>query len=107
MENNKPKICPVCGKEYEFALKIMYNKDGNTCEHDNPTIGPSKTEIRRKENIESTIMARRQATEYSAGLPKEEMIMVNPPKGDTGKRPEVVPKRVVEAIEQKLNINQE
>lgn len=30
----KKKICDVCGKEYEWKLKVHYVKDKVYCEHD-------------------------------------------------------------------------
>jgi hypothetical protein len=99
-----PKICEVCGKPYEYALTVHYNKDGTkTCEHDNPSAGPSKVDARRKENAAASAIARQQAAEYAGSRPREEMVTINPPKGDTGKKPEVVPKIVVDSIQQKIN----
>lgn len=104
MEQTKPKICEVCQKPWEFSLRVSYNKDGTkTCEHDNPSAGPSKTEAKRKENAAATSDARRQAAEFAGNMPREEMVTINPPKGDTGKRPEVVPKKIVDSIQDKLN----
>lgn len=103
--NDKPKICEVCQKPWEFSLRVSYNKDGTkTCEHDNSDIGSSKIEKRRKENILASSNARRQAAEYASGLPQEEMVTIPSPKGDTGKRPEVVPKKVLDSITEKLSI---
>ena len=32
---SRKKICPVCGKSYEYSLKIIYNPDGTKiCYHD-------------------------------------------------------------------------
>jgi len=105
MNNNKQgKICSVCGKPWTFALRVNYNQDGTqTCEHDSADIGTTPVNKKRKENLDRSVMAERQATEYRSNLPRDELITIAPPKGDTGKRSEVVPKKIVESIQDKLN----
>jgi len=34
------KICSVCGKPYEYAIKVYWEKDGTRCVHDDPS-GPT------------------------------------------------------------------
>jgi len=35
MERTKNKICPVCGKEFEYKLTVFYVGNGvRTCKHD-------------------------------------------------------------------------
>uniref|UniRef100_A0A7C3WM81 Uncharacterized protein n=1 Tax=Dictyoglomus turgidum TaxID=513050 RepID=A0A7C3WM81_9BACT len=49
MKNKNQNICPVCGKPYEFSLRIFYNPDGTkSCEHDFNDVSLSFTPREKK-----------------------------------------------------------
>jgi len=105
-KEKKNKVCPVCGKEYEYALSITYLPNGTQqCKHDNPDIGLSKIEKKRRANIEASKEAKRLAAEYAINHPPEETVRVEPKYFDDGKKREPldVPKKVVEKIKETIN----
>jgi hypothetical protein len=65
--HNPNKICNICGKPYEYALRIGYNdKTGEQwCIHDTPS-AKDKREIMRRSNREQTIEAQRMAAQAMA-----------------------------------------
>lgn len=108
MTENKKKICPICGKEYEYALRIFYDKNGEgKCIHDELSNDP--LEVRARRNREATAYAYQQAALYARTAPKEEKVIVhadpsrdirgNPIPGGTAE----VPKKVFESIREKTS----
>ena len=98
----KPNICPVCGKPYEYALSVLYDKGKKYCKHDSDVPGKSKVEIRRHANEEASIVAMRMAAEQKAKDSQAgigEMVNI---KGQNGGKTFQVPKKAIESIEKKV-----
>lgn len=88
--------CPMCQREWGIDKGVKYNFPNIFTK----TSTGSKEKIlatRRKENIEKSSYASQQAQMYAASLPQEEMVKVS----QNGKT-EMVPKRLVEGITEKL-----
>lgn len=98
MKPTNKKICPVCGKSYDFALSVNYLEDGNkTCLHDSPDTGPSRIENKRKENASLSAEARQQAAEYARNIPREENVKIT----EKNKTVEV-PKKLVDTLTERI-----
>ena len=101
MGGKKNKICNVCNKPWDIALKVTYTGDGTAvCVHDDigKTGKKSEIQIRRNESQEMNVMALQQAKEYGAANPQEKMTTVNyPSKGQFG-GPAQIPEKTIEKI---------
>lgn len=98
-QNTKIKLekifCPSCGKKNVQLDMSIITGAGSSVE---------SIETRRRRNADLSNQARQDARRYAGDLPREEMVTIQPPKGDTkDKKPEQVPKRVLESIKNKIN----
>lgn len=100
MDKRGDKICPNCGKSYDFRLRVSKDQ----CWHDEPSTNPLTSQA--SENQEKSLMSQKYALDFAKNQPQTEMISIPRPAGVNSSpfnRPtEQIPKKTFEKIQESV-----
>ena len=104
-EESKKNICPVCHREYEYALSVHIDKGKQTCLHDSDVPQKSKAQIKRHANYEASVYVLKLAADQKRAdveMGKDKMVDIrSTQKGSAGQITRL-PEFVIKSIEEKV-----